>query len=403
MGAYESIIKRKQKEWNCDDLMDSAKRPRGSKIPFSSPLLNFATYGGIPRDKMTEFFGDPGGGKSSTAVDICKNAVEIFKQEWEAECDKLRDKISRGDKQASLALEELQDRGPKKALYIDIEHSFDMEWAKTLGVEDGSIDIMQPPDIVAEELLQMIMDLIETGEVGIVVLDSIPSLVPRAELEKKLGERTVSALAGLLTIFTRKVVPLLARYQTTLLSINQTRDNMHNPYVVQTPGGRAVKFYCSLRILFRIGSPVDFLGNELPANTENPAGHIIHAQIKKQKSAPWDRKAGSYYLMSDSGIRVDMDYAQLAVKKYNIIKKSGAWFTICDPRTGEILDDPTGKPLKLNGMSKVLEYLQTNKEYFDVLREFIQSDIEGRDPNYVSSMLQEASKNQIPEGDESDV
>ena len=236
---------------------------------------------------------------------------------------------------------------------------------------------MQPPDRPAEEILQMVQEIIETGELGLIVLDSVPSLTTQQELDKKFGERTVASLAGLLTVFFRKIVPLLKRYDTTMLIINQTRDNLDNPYVINTPGGKALKFYCSLRMLFRIGSPVDFLGNELPNNTENPAGYKVTARIVKQKSAPNDRKNGSYYLMAHSGIRVDMDFAQLAVNKYGIIKKSGAWYNICDPNTGEYMEDSEGKLIKLHGFAKVFDFLQENKNYYNDLRQFIMNDING--------------------------
>lgn len=378
MATYADILKKKAKEWDCPEMLDSKLRARGSKLPFSSPMLNYATYGGIPRDKMTEFFGDPGGGKSTTAIDICKMACQIFKEEWEAEIAKLQAKLASGDKTVAAKLEDLQEMGPKKVIYYDLEHSFDDYWAQVLGIEPGTIDIIQPPDLPAEEILQMLQELIETGEVGLAVLDSIPSLVPRAELEKKYGERTVSALAGLLTVFCRKITPMLTRYNCTLLCINQIRDNMDNPYVINTPGGKALKFYCSLRILFKIGTPIDFLGNELPASTENPAGYVINAKLVKQKSAPWDRRNASYYLMVQSGIRNDIDMAQLAVKKYNIIVKSGAWFALTIPGTGEAILDSDGKPIRLNGMSKVLEYLQQHPDYYKQIEEFILHDIEGR-------------------------
>ena len=379
MGTYADIINKKKKEWNCSSLMDSALSKKGSKIPFSSPLLNYSTYGGVPRGQITEFYGDPGGGKSSTSCDLCKNAKKLFNKEYDDTISQLRDRVSRGDKIARNELAELEDRGPKKVLYIDLEHSFDTDWAHKLGIDTGDIDIMQPPDVVAEDLLQMVQDIIETGEVGLVVLDSIPSLIPRQELEKKYGERTVASLAGLLTVFFRKVVPLLKRYDCTMIVINQLRDNMDNPYVDQTPGGKALKFYCSLRIKFKIGSPVDFLGNELPSNAENPAGYIVTAKIVKQKSAPWDRKNGSYYLMAQTGIEVEMDFAQLAVKKYGIISKAGAWFTITDPVTGEVLEDNIGRPIKLNGMAKVLDFLKLNPDYFERLQKFILADIAGEE------------------------
>lgn len=378
MGLYSDILNKRKKEWNCPSLMDAALVEKGRKIPFSSPLLNYSTYGGIPRGQITEFFGDPGGGKSTTSVDICKNAHRIFVDEYESQITELRLKAAnKSDKASALLLAELEDRGPKKVLYIDLEHSFDGAWANKLGIHPEDMDIMQPPDVVAEDILQTVHELIETGELGLIVLDSIPSLVTRQELEKKYGERTVSSLAGLLTVFFRKVVPLLKRYDTTLLIINQTRDNMDNPYVAQTPGGRALKFYCSLRMQFKIGSPVDFLGNELPSNAENPSGYIVTAKIVKQKSAPWDRKNASYYLMAQTGIEVEMDFAQLAVKKYNIISKAGAWFTITDPYTGEVLEDETGKPVKVNGMAKVLDFLKLNPDYFNRLQKYILSDIAG--------------------------
>lgn len=376
--SYADIIKKKMKEWDAPDMMET--KNVGSKIPFSSPLLNYATYGGIPRNAMTEFFGQEGGGKSTTAVDICKTASILFKKEHEQQVEDMRLKISSGKKEYAGPLEDLIERGPKKVLYIDLEHSFDTDWAETLGVNREEVDIMQPPDTPAEQILQMIQEITETGEVGIIVLDSIPSLVTQAEMDKKYGERTVSSLAGLMTTFMRKMTPLCSRYETTLLLINQIRDNMDNPYVVSTPGGKAIKFYCSLRIQFNIGNPVDFLGNELPKNAENPAGYMINARLVKQKSAPFDRKNASYFLMASSGIRPDFDFAKLAIDKYGIIKKAGAWFTLCDPETGEVMMNSNNAPLKLNGLAKVYDYLKADQSYFNKLKAYIEADINGDDP-----------------------
>lgn len=373
---FAGIIKKCKKEWACDGLMDGAHASRGEKLPFSSPLMNWCTYGGIPRDKITEFFGEPNGGKTTTAVDICKNAISMFKSEYDSHIQDLNARISNGDKSAYSELEDMESTGPKKVLYIDLEHSFDGPWAETLGIAESDINVMQPPDVPAEDILQTIEELVETGEVGLIVLDSIPSLITRSELDKKYGERTVASLAGLLAIFFRKIVSKLTRYHCTLLTINQTRDNLDNPYVVNTPGGKAPKFYAGLRIQFRIGSPVDFLGNELPQKTENPAGYIINAKIVKQKTAPYDRKQGSYFLMCQSGIRPDFDFASLAIKRYDAIHKAGAWFTFCDPYTGEVLE-VDGKPVKVNGMSKVYDYLATNTDYYEMLKKFITDDING--------------------------
>ena len=374
MSDFAKIIKDCEKEWACPELMESVNKTGGRKIPFSSPSLNYITYGGIPRAAMTEFYGVPGGGKSTSAIDICKNALEIFTKEYEDEIADIQSKIANGKKELKSDLSDLMDRGPKKILYIDLEHSFNKKWAATLGITNKAIEIMQPPDIAAEKILQKVEDLIGTGEVGLIVLDSIPSLVPQAELEKKYGERTVAPLAGLMTQFCRKVTQILLRYDCTLLFINQLRANMNNPYVDNTPGGEAIKFYCSLIMCFRLGSPVDFLGNELPQKAENPSGYLINVKMVKQKSAPFDRKLGQYYLMSLSGLRVDFEFANLAIKQYNIIRKSGGWFTICDPETSEPLEvDDT--LVKINGLAKVYDYLQSNPEYYEKLCNFIINDI----------------------------
>lgn len=312
---------------------------------------------------------------TTSAVDICKNAVDMFHKEYDDKVSELEHKIASGNKTLQTELADLQDRGPKRVLYVDLEHGFDAEWAKTLGLSD-EINVMQPPDQPAEAILQAVQEFVESGQVGLIVLDSIPSLVPQAELDKKYGERTVASLAGLLTIFCRKIVSLLTRYECTLLVINQVRDNMDNPYVVKTPGGEALKFYSSLRMYFRIGQPVDFLGNEIPVSSENPAGYIVNAKLMKQKTAKFDRKLASYFLMCNSGIRPDFDYAKLAITKYGIIRKSGAWYTMCMPDTGEVIEED-GKILKVNGLAKVYDYLQQNSEYYTKLKNFIEADING--------------------------
>jgi len=375
MPTFSEIIKKCEKDWACPELMESVNKVGGRKIPFSSPTLNWATYGGIPRAAITEFYGIPSGGKSTTAIDICKNALDIFIQEYNDEVLALEEKIASGKKEYKTALSDLKDRGPKKVLYLDLEHAFDRKWAATLGITNKAIEVMQPPNVAAEPILQAVQGLIESGELGLLVLDSIPSLVTQSELEKKFGERTVASLAGLLTIFLRKVTQLLSRYDCTILLINQIRDNMENPYVDNTPGGEAVKFYSSLILSFKLGNPVDFLGNELPQKAENPAGYKIVVKVVKQKSAPFDRKLGEYFLMAQSGLRVDFEFAELAIKRYEIIRKGGAWFTVCDPETKEPLENEDGVIVKLNGQAKVYDYLQNNPEYYEKLCNFIVADI----------------------------
>lgn len=376
MSSFADIIKKRQKDWNCDELMSSAINRDIGRIPMSSPLVNWSLYGGLPRGRMIEFFGEPGSGKSTSAIDACKNAVTIFEDEFEAKKSELQDKLASGDKSVSGFLDDLIEQGPKKVLYIDVEHGFDIKWAKVLGLDRTSIEVMQPPNVPGEEILQSVLELIETGEVGMVVIDSVPALTPAKLLDKKLGEATVAALAGLMTTFCTKVVSILTRYDCTLLLINQVRENLNNPYVIRTPGGKAIEFYSSLRCCFRRGTPVDFLGNDLPMNTENPAGYKIEVQLMKQKTASFDRKKSTYFLMCDRGIVPELDYGTLAVNKYGIVRKSGAWFMMNDPSTMEPIMDGE-KPVKVHGMPKVYDYFKEHPDYYEKLKQFILDDING--------------------------
>ena len=374
MEDYAAIIKKCASDWDCPDLMESVNKTGGKKIPFSSPSLNYITYGGIPRGALSEFYGAPGGGKTTTAIDACKNALDIFLTEYSEEVMDLEKQVAAGSKTAKVQLQDLKDRGPKKVLYMDLEHSFNKKWAALLGITNKAIDVMQPPDVAAEKILNAVLSLICTGEVGFIVLDSIPSLIPQTALEKKIGEKTVAALAGLMTQFCIRITQILMRYDCTMVFINQIRDNMVNPFADNTPGGQAIKFYAQLRLKFTLGCPVDFLGNELALKAENPAGYKISVKIIKQKSAPFDRKLGEYYLMAQSGLRVDFEFVNLAVERYNIIRKNKGWYTICDPETMEPLevDDAI---VKVNGLAKVYDYVQANIEYYEKLCNFIIEDI----------------------------
>ena len=376
--GYKDILKKKANEWGCPSMMDSVK-DEVPKIPMSSPLLNWMLYGGVPRGRIIEFFGEPGGGKSTSAQDLCYQAKKLFAEEHEATVQDYREKVANGKKEYAGPLEDLLDQGPKAIVYWDLENTFDWKWAGKLGIKKGDIDVAQPGNVSGEEICQAIEDTARTGEVGLIVLDSIPSLVTKAEWDKKYGERTVSSLAGLMTTFMRKMTTVCSQNDCTLLLINQTRDNMDNPYVIQTPGGNAIKFCCTTRMYFRKGAPLDFAGNELAQNVENPAGYKIAVKLMKQKGASFDRKVASYFLMSQTGIRPDFDYAKLAVDKYNIICKKGAWFTMCDPYTGEILEDSDGKPIKQNGMLRVYDYLKENPDYYEKIKQFINADINGEE------------------------
>lgn len=346
------------------------------KIPFSSPTMNYMTYGGVPIGKVTEFFGGENGGKTTTALDIVANAQQLFEEEFEFKCDELEKAIDKlGDSKSNAKakankikeLEDLRDKGPKAVVYIDLENTLDVEWARLLGVDTELMYLLRPENQTAEQVLQYTIDLMKTGEVGLVVLDSIPCLIPQQVFEEDLEKKSYGGVSKVLTDFSNRIPPIVAKHHITFIGINQVREDLNSTYAHEvTPGGRAWKHLCSLRLKFKKGDNLDANNTEIPRNSENPAGNKVQAEIVKTKVCRPNRRLGYYTLNYIDGIDVLYDTIQMGIR-YNFILKSGAWFNLCDPDTGEILTDEDGAEIKLQGRSKLIQYLNDNPDVYEDL------------------------------------
>lgn len=344
-------------------------------IPLTSPTLNYMLHGGFPRGQIVEFFGLESSGKTTTAIDVCANAQKVFKEEYDLKLSSL--KLRKGqNKTADADLAQCLDSGPMKVVYFDLEHTFDKSWCQKLGLDVASLYLVSPEEQSAEQLLDMLIDLISTGEVGLIVLDSIPALVSDAELGKTLSEQTMGGVAKLLGTFFRKVIPSLNRYGCSLLIINQLRDSMSmygDQYV--TPGGKALKFYASVRLFFQKGSLIDENGNELKNNVDSAYGNIVQVRLKKSKVFPPDRLLSYYTLSYYNGIRYMDDYASL-LSSQGYILQTGSYFTFAN-KNGEPMLDGEGKPYKVQGKSKLGNFILENKnlkEQYDPIIEMIIKD-----------------------------
>ena len=180
-----------------------------AKIPFSSPTANWMTYGGIPVGKITEFFGGEGGGKTTSALDICANAQKKFNEVFEQHREKVLDEIEQlkekdtkeSKKKADKLMSDLMEyveRGPRVVVYIDAEQTLDVQWAQLLGVDTEAMILVRPQEQTAEQVLQIAIDLIATGDVGLCVLDSIPMLVSQNIFNEKIIWRNISSIDSIL-------------------------------------------------------------------------------------------------------------------------------------------------------------------------------------------------------------
>lgn len=364
MGKLDVLIKDFNKQYKEEIAARGIARIQVARIPFSSPRANYMLYGGLPRGRIVEFAGEENGGKTTSALDAVANAQKLFKEEWQQEIDDL-EAIEKRKKEQDSRLTYLKSRGPKQAVYLDCENTLDEDWARLLGVAVDEMMVIKPMSQTAEQLFEMVLQIIETDEAGIVIIDSLGVMLSAQAYEKSMEEKTYGGIAAPLTLFSKKAELLCIKYNCTLIGINQMREDMKSTYGgMTTTGGRGWKHNCSLRLMFQKGSFIDESCNEIKRSSESPAGNLVSINIAKTKICKPDRRIGFYTLNYTYGIDVLNDTVELAIK-YGIINKAGAWFTFVDIETGEFITDDEDEIIKLQGKANVLEYLQENEHLFE--------------------------------------
>ena len=261
-------------------------------IPTGSINLDAVTgIGGIPRGRVTEIYGPESSGKTTLTLHIIANAQRIG----------------------------------GVAAFIDAEHALDIHYAEKLGVDIDNLLVSQPD--TGEQALEIAKVLVRSGAVDVVVIDSVAALVPRAEIEGEMGASHVGLQARLMSQALRKVTGAINRSNTAVVFTNQIREKIGvmfgNPET--QPGGRALKFYASLRLdIRRIASIKD--GND-------QVGNRTRVKVVKNKCAPPFRQA-EFDIMFSQGISRAGELVDVGTE-HEIIKKSGAWYSYGDQRIGQ--------------------------------------------------------------------
>lgn len=331
-------------------------------LSLGSPMVDFCIYGGIPEGRIVEFSGAEGSGKTTTAF---MAAASYCKAELER-----------------------NPEDPRKIIFLDNEGTLDPTWASVFGYdlsEDAPVKtiVIRPEGQSAEEIFDMALNLLRTGEVGLLIFDSIATLVPQQISEESMEKYQIGGIAKSLTRFANTALGLLRKYKATLIAINQVRENMTaygNPII--TPGGRSWKHACSSRLMFKRGEFFDEFGNKLSTSAESPAGHIVNVAVLKTKTSRWDRKGGSYRLNYTKGVDVLSDTIEAALHFGLIDNSTQGTFKIIDPETGEIKLDSEGNEIKIRGKANVTTYFNEHLDEWKALYDAVYEKIKEKESPY---------------------
>jgi recombination protein RecA len=269
---------------------------------------------GVPRGRVLEIFGPESSGKTTLTLHIIASA----------------------------------QKAGGVAAFIDAEHALDPSWAKRLGVHLDDLLVSQPD--TGEQALEICELLVRSNAVDVIVIDSVAALIPRAEIEGEMGDSHMGLQARLMSQALRKLTGAISKSRATVIFINQIREKIGvmfgNPET--TPGGRALKFYASIRIDVRRTGTIK--------ENEVSVGNRTRARVVKNKIAPPFRDA-EFDIMFDHGISYEGDILDLGVLA-NVVDKSGAWFNFKNVRLGQ-------------GRENSKQFLKDNKEVAEEIRQAV--------------------------------
>ncbi|MGN0181930.1 MAG: recombinase RecA [Candidatus Ornithomonoglobus sp.] len=354
--ALDAVFKVIEKEYGTGSIMKLGDTHVSSvdSIPTGSLMLDMALgVGGMPRGRIIEIYGPESSGKTTVALHVVAEAQKMGGE----------------------------------AAFIDAEHALDPVYAEKLGVDIDNLIVAQPD--TGEQALDICEALVRSGALDVIVIDSVAALVPKAEIEGEMGDVHVGLLARLMSQALRKLTAIIAKSGTVVIFINQIREKVGVMYgnPETTPGGRALKFFSSVRL--------DVRRQEQLKNGGEVIGNHTRVKVVKNKVAPPFREA-EFDIIYGEGISSEGNILDMAVE-LEIIKKSGAWFSYDGAKIGQGREN-TRKYLKENPeFCKMIEQQVRDKMTPDRERVVVEAPKNETEDDFDVNISEEKNINEIPE------
>lgn len=341
------------------------ERKKFDSFSLGTPGFDFCTYNAIPKGSIIELSGKEASGKTTAAFLIAADYSRKEKKKLENERQHI--------------------------LFVDAEGTADPKWAFTsTGYDMNDKDIktirILPTGQSAEEIFDMVREFVKSGQIGLVIFDSLTAIAPQQTNEESFEQKDRGGLAKPLGDFVKRMTGLFNKYKCTFIGINGTIMNLTgygNPET--TPGGTYWRRACSLRLRFKAGELFDAEGKSLKSTAEFPAGNIIEVALLKSKFCRGDRRLGRCHLNYTKGIDILWDTIELATY-FGIIDDSvQGSFKIVDPDTGELVLDESNQPIKIRGRDNLKPYFEEHKDLWHKIYNEVYKKINDHDdPNILS-------------------
>ena len=363
--SLNSILKDITKRFGENVVNSGVNKEERTRFSLGSPGLDFCTYNSIPEGIFIEITGSEGSGKTLISYLI---AADYSKKE---------------------VLKPEEER--RHILFVDAEGTADPEWAYTsthydMNNQDIKTIYLTPTGQSAEQIFDMVREIVQSGKVGLVIFDSLTAIAPQLTNEESFEKKDMGGLAKPLADFVKRCTGLFNKYKTTFIGINGNIMNISgygNPET--TPGGTYWKRACSLRLKVKRGSYFDEDGNELKSNAENPAGNIVETALLKSKFCRGDRKLGRCHLNYRKGIDLLQDTIDVALNFGLIDNSIQGTFRIVNPDNGEPLLDNAGNEIKIRGKKNLKPYFEQHPQLWKQLYDKVYEKISVKDDYSVKS------------------